>query len=734
MADDEMPPNPAFQSHIALSISRLESNMRRLMAALLMGAVAIASASATAVADADALTLPSVLVTATRVEAPPFELPASIDRIDAATIRERRMQVHISESLAGVPGLMARDRQNHAQDVQISIRGFGARASFGIRGVRLYVDGIPATMPDGQGQISNVDLGSTESIEILRGPFSALYGNAAGGVIQIFTETGRGAPTLEAGVAGGSDGVLRRSTKLTGASGAFAYVASLSRFVADGYREHSEVDRRIGNLKLDFKPDADTRLSLVANSVALPMANDPLGLSRAQFEADPRGVAQAALSFDTRKTVDQSQAGVIVEKRLNNANALRLMTYAGRRGMTQFQSIPVAPQAGPLHPGGVIVLRREYRGTDLRWTFSPQWEGEALTLVAGLAYDTLVEHRQGFQNFAGTKLGVQGALRRDETNDVINADQYLQAVWRMDERWTLNAGLRRSAVRFVSKDAYIVGPNGDDSGGARYGATLPMLGLMFALNEKLHLYATAGRGFETPTMNELAYQAGGATGPNFALQAASSDSIEAGLKARLNSLGELNLALFQPQTVKEIVTLSSSGGRTTFQNAGGTRRQGLELGWSSLLGKHLRAQAALTLLDATYVDTLHACTVSPCSQVTPVIVAGKRLPGVARSSVQAALAWTPATAWRVGLEARYLSRVFVNDLNSDAAASYLLTDASLGYLARFGAWRLSGFVRIDNLFDSAYVGSVIVNEGNQRFFEPGPGRTWSFGLTASRAF
>ncbi|HEY4956171.1 MAG TPA: TonB-dependent receptor, partial [Caldimonas sp.] len=266
-----------------------------------------------------------VVVTATRTEVAPFDVPASIDRIGGDAIRDGRLQVNISESLGGVPGLLARDRQNYAQDVQISVRGFGARSTFGIRGVRLYVDGIPATLPDGQGQITNVDLGSAERIEVLRGPFSALYGNSAGGVIQVFSEEGSGPPTFATSVAGGSYGTSRVGAKASGAIGTFGYVVSGSIFNTDGYRDHSAAERRIANAKLTWRPDDADKWTLVVNSVALPTAFDPLGLTRAQFDTDPRGVDPSATMFDTRKSVDQTQLGLIYERRLDAVNSLRAL-------------------------------------------------------------------------------------------------------------------------------------------------------------------------------------------------------------------------------------------------------------------------------------------------------------------------------------------------------------------------------------------------------------------------
>ena len=694
-------------------------------------------ASAQTTAGGAATQLAPVVVTATRTDVLPFDVPASINRIDGAGIRDARLQVNLSESLGGVPGLLARDRQNYAQDVQISVRGFGARSTFGIRGVRLYVDGIPATLPDGQGQISNVDLGSADRIEVLRGPFSALYGNSSGGVIQVFTEEGGAPSTFSTSLTGGSDGTARFGLKASGASGSLGYVVSASEFVTDGYRDHSATERQLGNAKFTWKPDDASKLTLVANSVALPKAQDPLGLTRAQFEADPRGVDPSAIAFDTRKTVDQTQLGIVYERRLDEAQTVRALFYGGHRNTQQFQAIPLGPQASPLHPGGVIVLGRDYTGTDLRWTLQTRVGERPFILVGGVAYDTLSEHRQGYQNFIGAVQGVQGvqgALRRNEDNDVSNFDQYLQGSWRIAERWTIDAGVRHSSVRFKSVDKYIVGPNPDDSGSVRYGATLPVVGLMFAATDSVHLYATVGRGFETPTLNELAYRSSGATGLNLDLKASRSDSVEAGVKTRLGVWGAFDVALFETRTHDEIVTQTNVGGRSTFQNAGATRRRGLEAAWTGRWREHLRAQVAATWLDARYRDGFSTCAATPCTTPNLAIPAGNRIPGTARSALYGSLAWAPPQGWRGGIEARALSRVYVNDANSDAAGGHAIASMNVGYVTRLGAWELSGFGRVDNAFDRRYAGSVIVNEGNARFFEPAPGRTWIAGLSASIGF
>lgn len=672
---------------------------------------------AVAAQEAVVPTLREITVTTPRGEVLPFDVAGSVDRVEGADMRDQRLQVNLSESLGAVPGLQIQNRQNYAQDLQLSVRGFGARSTFGVRGVRIYVDGIPATLPDGQGQTSNIDIGSVDRVEILRGPFSALYGNSSGGVLQVFTETGEGAPKLGYSFAAGSDGTVRQGAKASGASGAIDYLLSTSDFQTDGWRDHSAAHRRLGNGKLGIRLDDDSRLTLILNSVQL-RAQDPLGLTASQVGTDRRGAALAA-QYDTRKTVDQTQLGLLYERRLNADHDLRLMVYGGERATTQFQSIPPSAQASPLQAGGVIDLERNYAGFDARWTARTVLAGQPFELVTGLAYDTLKEQRRGYENYLGSAaaplLGVQGRLRRNERNAVSNIDPYLQATWRFAERWTLEAGVRHSSVRFDSRDRYVFSRNGDDSGAARYSKSLPVAALRYAVTPDLNLYTSVGRGFETPTLNELSYRSGGLAGLNFALRPSVNDSVELGAKARLGG-GLLTAALFRTQTADEIVTDTNVNGRATFTNAGRTRRDGLELGWLHETAGHWRTQLAYTWLDARYRET------------------GNRIPGIAPQSLFAAFGYVPPEGWRAGAELRALARIQANDANSAAAPGYAVAALYAGYVRRWARWEVNAFARIDNLFDRRTIGSVIVNEGNARYFEPAPGRTWTVGAGASYRF
>ena len=681
-------------------------------------------------------TLEPIVVTSTRLGSSILDTPASVSLVDGEQMRNARFRVNLSESLGGVPGLQIQNRENLAQDLQVSIRGYGARSTFGVRGVRIYVDGIPATMPDGQGQTSNIDISSIDHVEILRGPFSALYGNSSGGVLQVFTEDGRNPPELSASLAAGSHGAWRYGAKARGIAQAgeseLDYVVSVNRYTTEGYRDHSSARRNLGNAKLGLQFDDDTRLTLIANSVSVK-ADDPLGLSREMFEENPRASVANAHLYNTRKSVDQTQGGLIYEKRLEGGNELRAMVYYGERDMVQYLAIPAVAQRNPQHSGGVIDLSRRYAGADLRYTSRHQLAGRPLTLITGIAYDELREDRRGYENFRGDALGVKGGLRRDESNKVWNIDPYLQASWEFADAWALDAGLRHSTIRFDSNDHYITAGNGDDSGDARYREWLPVGSLRYSPTEDLSFYVSAGRGFETPTFNEISYRNDGLGGLNFDLAPSINTNVEVGAKA-LVAGGILTAAVYQSRSKDEIVAADASFGRTSYQNAGSTRRTGFELAWSGELVENLRAQVAYGWLNARYREDCNTVSCTDASRPDKHLRSGNRIPGIARNALYVSLDWMPEEGFRAGVDGRYLSGIPVNDGNTESAPSYFVAGLHAGYVWREGPWRIGSHVRVDNLFDREYAGSVIVNEGNLRYYEPAPGRNWSAGLDISYAF
>ena len=660
-------------------------------------------------------TLAPVVVTGTRSAANAFDLPASVDVIDARTLHEGQPQVNLSETLARIPGVFAANRQNYAQDLQISSRGFGARAQFGVRGVRLYQDGIPVTMPDGQGQTGSFSLLSAQRVEILRGPFSTLYGNASGGVIAVFTEDPRepGNMTLDAG--GGSYGAWTVGAKLNAVSGNAGAVVAASHFAIDGWREHSAAQRELSNAKLVFTPAPGTRITVIGNTQYQPETQDPLGLTRAQWEANRRGVDPAALLFDTRKTIDQAQGGASVAQTLTDALTLDVDAYGGRRKVRQYLALTGVALTSS---GGVTDLDRDYGGVGARLTWRSAWLGMPVKVTAGADTDRQQEHRRGFVN----QNGDLGDLRRDEDDTVRSVDGYAEAELTLLPAWSLIGGVRSSEVRYDSVDHYITAQNPDDSGARRFRNTSPVLGTVWRVRDNLNVYASYGQGFETPTFAELAYRNGG-TGLNFDLQDATSRAAEVGLKALFAPRQRVTLAGFVTRTENEIVIDSATGGRTIFKNAGHTRRHGVEAEWDGDLPWQLHGHAAYTWLYARFADAF--------ASGTPAVVvpAGARLPGVPSQQAYGELAWRPGrSGFSVAIEAQYVDKLYVNERNSDAAPAYAVMNARIGHEWHQGATSVRSFVRLNNLFDRNYAGSVIVGDTNGRFFEPAPGRNWFAGI------
>ncbi|MBS0420139.1 MAG: TonB-dependent receptor [Proteobacteria bacterium] len=651
----------------------------------------------------------------------PFNIPAAISSVSAEQLRNDALGVNLADDVSSVPGLLARNRNNYAQDQQVSIRGIGANSAFGIRGVRVYQDGIPATGPDGQGQVSQFNLDSASRVEILRGPFSALYGNSAGGVIQLFTATGSGPLRLRSAVAYGSFDNLRASLNALGAIGALGYNLDYSHFQVAGFREHSAAKNDSFNGKVDYSFNDANHLALIANVVARPNAQDPLGLTPQEFAADPESTDPAATRFNTRKSLQQQQVGLVYDLTLNEQQSVRLLGYGGHRIVQQFLSIPSASQGAPGSAGGVVALNRQYGGGDARWSWKGDMFDRPMSWVVGVSYDNQNELRRGYNNFVGATLGVQGAMRRNENNIVHNIDEYAQGTWDFASMWSAMVGVRHSDVNFTSNDHYITATNKDDSGEITYGATSPVAGLVFKPADWLRLYASFGQGFQTPLGSELAYRPDGTSGLNLDLRPARSNNTELGVKIAIDPDITAEFAVFQALTRQEIVVDTNIGGRSTFQNSGRTRRQGAEYSLNYRLAPDWRLQLAYTYVDAHYSDAYLTCVAAPCAKPTVLVTAGNRLPGVPKNNVYAQLRWGAETGWHASASAQYVSNVAVNDVNSVYAPAYAVAGLDGGYGIELRQFRFNAFLRLNNLLNRRYVGSVIVDDGNSRYFEPGPG-------------
>lgn len=681
---------------------------------LLAGLLALAACGAHAAPPQEGGTLDAVVVTANRVEQRRFDVPGAIDAVDVDTLRAATPLVNMSELLSAVPGLQVRERQNYAQDLQLSVRGFGTRSTFGVRGVRILIDGIPATMPDGQGQVATASLTSAKRIEVLRGPLAQLYGNAAGGVVQIFTNDPPFAPASPfAMLSAGAGSYRQRQLDFSAGAGTASLggIVDLMHFSTDGYRDHSAAERTQFNAKVVSHASADTTVTGVLNVFDQPSAQDPLGLTHAQFDQNPRQVVPGAITFDTRKRVTQNQVGVQLSHRLSPGDKLDARVYLGTRQVNQTLAFSGAAASSS---GGVVDLDNNFHGVGLNWNHKTRIADRPFEWTLGVDADKLDQARRGFVN----NNGVSGALRRDEADGATDVGLFGQAEWTFLPRWKATAGLRLSKVRLAVDDHYVNGASPDDSGSVDYRNTSPVLGIVWYASDDMNLFANVGRGFETPTLTEIAYRADG-SGSNLALRPSRSVQGEIGIKLRHENQA-IEMSVFSALSRDEIVPSTTVNGRAIFQNVDQVQRQGIEASWK-VHWTRVRTELGYTLLRARFGQAF-------TNNAGALVADGNRLPGVPQHSLFARAEYRPAERVSLVAESRIESKVFVDDRNSDAAPGYAVLNLAASYEFDWQTTKMVLFGRIDNALDKQYAGSVIVNDGNQRYFEPAADRRLFVGV------
>jgi iron complex outermembrane receptor protein len=655
--------------------------------------------------------LSPVVVTATRVEQDSFDLPMAIDKVEKKDI-DGQLRMTLSESLARIPGITAQNRNQMAQDPQISSRGFGARSSFGVRGIRIYVDGIPLSMPDGIGNPGSIDLGAVSAVEVMRGPFSALYGNSSGGVIQLLTDTAPATPVVEADVLYGSFGTKRGSVNAMGTQQGMEYVLNYSDYRSDGFREHSANEKRQATAKLGVKLSDDSKLTTLVNWFD-QTSQDPGGLTAANLAsnrtmASPNNLPTAG---NARVARSNTQIGLNYEKLINSNYTLNIVAYGGQRANLQYL------YTGSPNIGRASSINRDFYGTEIRVTHRGEMLDKPYTLTAGLNAGFMYDVRQDSPTTAGN---ISGSPTRDEIQKARNIDQFVQGSWAVADKWDIHAGVRRTELRQSVLDKL---PNsaGNGTGNVAFTKTIPVAGVVYKVNPTLNLYANVGKGFETPTMIEISFKDTNGNGPNLGILPSTSTNIEVGTKWMVSDTTRLNVAAFDINTVNEIV-VDQGGTYTTYKNAGKTQRNGLEMSAETRFDNNISLYGAYTLLDAKFDGSSN-------------FNAGKNIPGTYRSQLFGEIAWGYQPAGlSTAVEVRQNSKTFVNDSNSASIDGYTTFSVRASLQQKLNKWTLTEYARIENISDKKYVGSVRVNDTNSRFYEPAPGRNWIVGIKANYAF
>lgn len=673
-------------------------------------AAALASAGNVLAEDteiaADPSKLDEIIVHATRMEKRIDQVPAAISAISKRDIQLGRQQVGLDESLAAVPGLFMQDRYNFAQDLRIAIRGFGARSNFGIRGVKIIVDGIPESLPDGQGQSDGIDLGSVEQIEVIRGPSSSLYGNASGGVINITSERGPVEPFLEARLSGGEYGFQKFQIKAGGNSGRLNYLVNLSDMKFDGYREHSETENTLLNARFVFAIDDQSEFGVVLNATDQPIANDPGGIDLIQFASAPTTARQQNLDFDAGESLDQQRVGLSYKRSYGEHHEIRLRNYYVRRDFANRL---------PFTGGGAVAFDRSFVGGGASYSYGAELWGKPNQFIIGTDIDRQDDDRQRFDNNSG----VLGALTLDQNELVNSIGIFAQNEITLNDRLALTVGVRYDEVEFEVEDRFLA--DGDDSGKRSLSEVSPMIGISYSAFDSASIYGTISTAFETPTTTELA-NPNGTGGFNPTVDPQLATNYEVGVRGTIAERHRYELSLFAIDVEDELIPfeLASQPGRDFFSNAGKSKREGVEVSFISQPLDSLRFSIAYTYSNFEFDQFLDD---------NGNDFSGNALPGIPDNLFRAEIAYTHTSGFYSTVDVLNVGDFFVNNANSTSNESYRVVNLRAGLDdLEFGHWVLSPFVGINNLADEAYSANIRINAFGGRYFEPAPDRHWYGGV------
>jgi iron complex outermembrane receptor protein len=660
-----------------------------------------------------AAVLEEVVVTATRLPGKLVDLPFAVGSVGREDIQAGRQQLGLDESLARIPGIFFQNRYNFAQDLRIAIRGFGARANFGIRGIRIFADDIPLTLPDGQGSVDAIDLGSAQQIDVIRGPFSAVYGSASGGVINIRTEEGPETPFLSGRVNLGSYGFRQFQAKAGGQSEKLNWLANLSTTQLDGYRDHADYRATLVNSRFRYEFSETLNLTVLVNAVDSPRADDPGALNAAEVIADRRQAAPRNLLYDAGEELSQQTLGLSLRKKIGGNQEFMLRNYYVHREFNNRLPFDINSNG----QGGSVDLDRKFAGLGGNYRWDLELGSHGNQLILGFDYDAQRDHRKRFAN----KLGQLGELTTNQDEDVTTTGFYIQDVFDLTADAALTLGGRFDDVKYKVTDR--TGSNG--SGERSFNEFNPMIGVNWTLRPAMNLYANISSSFDPPATTELANPEG-PVGFNQNLESQTATNHELGLKGLVRGRLRYELALFHINVRNEIVPFELEGsGQSFFQNAGRSTRNGLETALSMELAPGLNGSATYTWSDFEFDEFLG---------LDGQNYAGNRIPGVPEHLFNFNLSWAHDSGFYSAWDLLYVGKFYADNANGVETDDYLVSNLRLGFRRGGEKWSFEPFLGLNNLFDKKYIDNIRLNAGFGRYYEPAPERNIYLGFLLRRDF
>ena len=641
--------------------------------------------------------LKEITVAAPRLPQTDLKSPQSVSVIGRPLLQKGQPQLTADEALQYVPGLFALNAHNYAQDLRVSIRGFGARSAFGIRGIKLLVDGLPETTPDGQAQVDNLDLGMMERVEVIRGPSSGLYGNASGGVISYYTEDAPDRPFAEARLTFGSYDLQRYQLK-TGFSGKkVGFLLHGSRTTLDGYRVNSAAESNLINGKLTYQISPASNLKVLFNYLDSPVAEDPGGINLEQAKTAPSSARDRNLSFRAGEAISQGKLGLVYNLELPKEQSLQANAYYIFRDFASFL---------PFEGGGRVKFDRSFWGSGFSHLLNRTVGKAQVQMRTGVEFAGQTDDRTRFDNL----MGQEGNKTLDQAESFNSIGFFHVQEWQLLEKLQLRGALRYETIRIEAEDRFL--SNGDDSGSQDLNSLNPSIGLNLQISKALYGFATISTSFETPTLTELSNNPAGSGGFNPNLDPQRSTNYEIGVKGLLQSRFKYELALFRIRVKDELIPfeLEDFPGRTFYRNAGQSIRNGVEISSQYNFARGWNAFLQYSYSDFKYDDF----------RVDDERLDGNQLPGIPKHAGFFGLSYSGVSGFFTNIQLRYVGELFANDSNTVTDDAYALLNLRLGYQKAWGNFVLTPFFGLNNALDASYNSNIRINAFGSRFFEPAP--------------
>ncbi|MES2519968.1 MAG: TonB-dependent receptor [Bacteroidota bacterium] len=647
--------------------------------------------------------LEPVTISSSRFITKDIQTPLSITVIDQSRLQIGQSKISIFESLGTISGVFAMNSENFAQDLRISIRGFGARASFGIRGIKIIMDGIPESIPDGTAKVGNLDAGMMERMEVIKGPASGLYGNASGGVISIFSENAKqNFAEFQANI--GAYGLQRYQFKTGQEVGKFMYFISASRLQSTGYREHSSLERNFLNGKLIYHFTDKNRITLLANYIDSPKAEDPGALTQTEIDKNRQQARQVNVTFDASETFKQNRFALIYDHTFSEKHQINARVFYLNRDFANKQA---------LQASGQIAFNRDFAGGGFNYQFSTK----VYRLKTGLDLENQQDNRQRFDNLSGEK----GTLRLNQIEEFRNVGLFLLQEFSLNTKFKISLNTRFDDVRLQITDKFL--SDGDQSATQSFQRFNPMFGFSYAPTPSQSIFTNFSTNFEMPSLNELSNNPTGTGGFNPTLNPQKSRNFEIGYKGILSKKFRADLSLFYIDVEDEIVPfqLPNQVGRTFFRNAGLSERKGIELGLT------YKIKAGLT----TYFNYTYSDFQYKSYQTTAGTFNGNILPGIPKHNIYGEIRYFPHMGIYAIAQIRSISKIYADDANTTINNGYVTVNLRVGYKKNISNFQIEPFIGVNNLLNEIYNANVQINAAANRYFEPASGSFVFGGITVS---